>query len=305
MVQICSSSYSLGTQKIDIKNYLEEIGRPQEVLKRTGFDFVHHLSHEETIEDLVNDAFNNLNCSHKDDFDTLIYVTQTANHEIPGPSTIFLKNLNSERNILNYDLSDGCTGFLQALELASILISSGKSKKIVIICADQYSRLYTKKSTHLYPIFSDSASVTCVEKNSTYSLNFKTFNRFSDYEQLCTSDKSEVVEEKLKMNGLGLLYYIKNFVSQEVKKECNSSSLTCNDTNFISHQASRIAVETLNEESGINNLIFNTPQLGNLTSSSIPQQLKDNKLELEKNNRSFFITFGIGLKTKLALYEKK
>ena len=32
---------------------------------------------------------------------------------------------------------------------------------------------------------------------------------------------------------------------------------------------------------------------------------KDYKLELEKKPRSYFITFGIGLKTKLALYEKK
>ena len=305
MLQICSSNYSLGKQKIDVKKYLEEIGRPQEVLKRTGFDFVNHLARQETIEDLVNDAFNNLNCSHKDDFDTLIYVTQTANHEIPGPSIMFLKKLNPERHISNYDLSDGCTGFLQALELANMLITSGKSNKVVIICADQYSRLYTKKSTHLYPIFSDSASVTCVERNSAYLVNFKTFNRFSDYELLCTSGKSEVGEEKLKMNGLGLLYYIKNFVSQEVIKERNLLSLTSDNTNFVSHQASRIAVETLSAETGINNLNFNTPLLGNLTSSSIPQQLKDNKLELEKIPRSYFITFGIGLKTKLALYERK
>jgi 3-oxoacyl-[acyl-carrier-protein] synthase III len=106
------------------------------------------------------------------------------------------------------------------------------------------------------------------------------------------------------MDGLGLLHYIKNYVSQEVINDCHSYSLTNTNTRFFSHQASKIAVDTLSAATGISQLKFNTPLLGNLTSSSIPQQLYDFKSELDNNDKSYFITFGVGLKTKLALYEK-
>ena len=303
MIKICSSSYVLGKEKLDARQYLRSVGRPEDAILRTGFENLFHLGEGENIEDLASSALASLKCEHVKKIDTLIYVTQTAESRIPGPSVKLLEKLESTNKIRNYDLSDGCTGFVEALELANLLVMQGVSEFVAIVCSEHYSKLYTKSSTHIYPLFSDVSSATCVHLDPEKNWWFSTTNNFSDYKQLYCEKSSD--GNDLKMNGLGLIYYIKNVVGPEVKKFINKLQLEQEPKNIFCHQASKIAVETLQESTNLSEVKFSAEKFGNLTSSSIPQQISISRNDIKQAESGLFIAFGIGLKTKLAYYATK
>ena len=103
MIKICSSSYVLGKEKLNARQYLRSVGRPEDAILRTGFENLFHLGEGENIEDLAFSALASLKCDHVKKIDTLIYVTQTAESRIPGPSVKLLEKLESTNKIRNYD----------------------------------------------------------------------------------------------------------------------------------------------------------------------------------------------------------
>ena len=303
MIKICSSSYVLGKEKFSAREYFKTVGRPEEAILRTGFEYFFHLGETESIEDLALKALSTLECEHVKKIDTLIYVTQTADSRIPGPSVKLLEKWNSSSMIRNYDLSDGCTGFIEALELANLLVTQGISEFVAIVCSEQYSKFYSSTSTHIYPLFSDLSSATCVHLDPKKNWSFSTINNFCDYRQLYL--EKSVDGNELKMNGLGLIHYIKSVVGPEVKKFLNELQLEQEPKHILCHQASRIAIETLQDSTNLSNIKFTAEMFGNLTSSSIPQQISISKSDIQKEESGLFISFGIGLKTKLAYYATK
>ena len=57
----------------------------------------------------------------KENIDNLIFVTETNNFNFTGNSFLFASLINLKSNIKLYDLNSGCTGFVDALDLANSL----------------------------------------------------------------------------------------------------------------------------------------------------------------------------------------
>ena len=73
-----------------------------------------------------------------DTIDALIVATSTADYKYPSTASIVLGKLGL-KNAFAFDLWAACCGFLYALDQASMMIQSGRKKKIIVIGADKMS----------------------------------------------------------------------------------------------------------------------------------------------------------------------
>lgn len=69
----------------------------------------------------------------------------------------------------------GCSGYIYGLSVANAMMQNKTLKKVLLICADTYSKYIDKKNKNKY-LFSDVALVTIIEKSTTKKFNNFFFN---------------------------------------------------------------------------------------------------------------------------------
>jgi len=283
---------SLGEKKINLKKkYNKEFSLKlyKKTINKTGPKNIFYAKENTFSLDLALTAYKNFLRKNKN-FDTknvknLVFVTETNNYNFPGNSFLFASKLNFDPKTKLFDLNAGCTGFVDALDLAYKL--NGNS---LIICAETYSKHIKKFDRSTSPLFSDGGSVFYLNKKYVKLVNtFKYFKKNS-YNHLCS------VEKNLFMDGKKVF----DFVNQDVisllipiLKRNNSIKILFN------HQASLTVQNLIKNKLHNFNLIIpsNIKKIGNTVSSSIPhlmnEYLKKNKIK--KNSKILLCGFGVGL----------
>ena len=74
----------------------------------------------------------------KNKIDGIIYITQSPEYFLPSGSCILQEKLGLSQNVLTFDVSQGCSGYIYGLCLAYSLINSSIANNILLICSDTY-----------------------------------------------------------------------------------------------------------------------------------------------------------------------
>ena len=180
MVTIISSHYELGQKKESLKElcHLNKDWDYERLLLKTGIKFRHILGDNETPESLSIKA--GRKCIEKSinkDIDGIIYVTQSPSLPLPTRACHLQDKLGIKKNSLAFDINQGCSGFVYALSTATALIKNDNASRILIICADHYSKYISKQDRTSRPIFSDAAAAIIIERSSSTKIGpfvFKT-----------------------------------------------------------------------------------------------------------------------------------
>jgi 3-oxoacyl-[acyl-carrier-protein] synthase-3 len=72
------------------------------------------------------------------DIDAVIFATMTPDHVLPGNGPLLQAALGL-RNIPTFDIRQQCSGFLYGLELADVLIQSGRYRHVLLVGAEVHS----------------------------------------------------------------------------------------------------------------------------------------------------------------------
>ena len=230
--------------------------------------------------------------------DGIIFVTQTPRYLLPSCACILQDKLNLSKNIFAVDINMGCSGYIYGLSVAKSLIESNVLKKILLVCADTYSKYIDKNNNSKY-LFSDAASVTLIsksEKNKFGNFLFKTDG--SKYEKIIIR-KNKEGKQAFEMDGASVytftLLEIPKIIERYLKKEKRSIKEM---KKIFFHQASGIILDTLDRKINKKKIVYkNIKNIGNTTSSSIPISIKDalNKKIIKKNDEILLCGFGVGL----------
>ena len=293
---------SLGERKIDIKKQYEKefsLKLFKRTINKTGPRRLYHANKSTTTLDLALSAYKNFIKKNKK-FDTsqiynLIFITETNNYCFPGNSFLFASKINLRSKIRLYDLNLGCTGFVEALDLAHKL--NGNS---LIICAETYSKHIKKFDRSTSSLFSDGGSIFYYNKKEIKILNSFRFFRKNSYDDLSSK------QNNLYMDGKKVF----DFVNSEVVILLKSILKKNKKINLVFiHQAS-LTVENLikNKLKEFKITIpSNIKKIGNTVSSSIPhlinEYLKNNKIK--KNSEILLCGFGVGLSVSASILKIK
>ena len=233
----------------------------------------------------------------------LILVTQTPdNHGIPHVSALLHAELGLDEKCVVFDLGLGCSGYVQALQIAkSIMVENGILEGL-IVTSDQYSDRLNPKDKNTSLLFGDAATATLLGTNGDRMVpcNFDTGINSSLALGLNHSGNY------LSMNGRAVYEFALNNIPPSIQRVLKSSSLQIESVDcFIVHQGSLFIVKQLEGRLGLkeaDKIPFFASDVGNAISSSIP--LGINALDISSMETVILSGFGVGLSWSTCLLKK-
>ena len=305
----------------DMSKTLERSGvksRPVAIPGTTALDLAYEAA---------NKLLNQLKCPSSE-IDALIFCTQTPDYVLPPNSSLLHGRLNLASDVMAFDISHACSGFIYGLGIARSLVASGTAKKVLLITADTYSKLIHPADRSIRPLFGDGAAATIVSSDNLVmtikDMSFGTAGNKADrfiveaggaknkltVDENITPDRSGRIHSSnhISMDGLGLLSYFNNVVPESVLEILKKNNKSISDISlFVFHQASRLALEGIARSLKIpdEKMIIDMEETGNLVSSSIPVLLS-RLLKSDAFTRGEPVVlcgFGVGLSWGTALVE--
>ena len=155
-----------------------------------------------------------------------------------------------KKNIISFDVNQGCSGFIYGLFLAQQILEKKDLKNVLIICSDTYTKNIKKNNKSCITIFSDGASATLIKNNNEKSSNFVFYTDGSGSEDLKLNFSGNQYKKNHKpelfMDGRKILSFTMNYVPNIVMQTLRNNKLTLKNLKYvIFHQASKIVIENL------------------------------------------------------------
>ena len=128
-IKIIRTGSYLPKEKVTDKELEEKLNLEKGYIKkRTGIETRYYVK-DETIEEMAKEAV--LDLIKKEDIkdiDLIITATTTTNNLMPGISNYIQEELEIE-NAITLDILAGCSGYINAFDIARLYISGGIAKK--------------------------------------------------------------------------------------------------------------------------------------------------------------------------------
>ncbi len=142
---------------------------PEKLAERTGIRTRHVAADDECASDMAVQAAERLFARSDwspDDFDFLLFCTQTPDYLTPTTACLVQERLGLARSAGALDINLGCSGFVYGLGLAKGLIETGQAQRLLLVTADTYSKLINPEDKSVRALFGDAAAVTVVSASA-------------------------------------------------------------------------------------------------------------------------------------------
>ena len=206
------------------------------------------------------------------------------------------------------DINGACAGFVYALDLAEAYIASGKMKKILIVSAEELTRLCDWSDRASCVLFGDGAGAVVVGEGE--GLLAARLTTQANTEVLCAYPvpgnnpfrTQKHPFEPLHMMGQEVYKFAVTASADDLLKVSEQAGISLDQIDyFILHQANRRIVEAVRRRLNAEEERFphNIERTGNTSSASIPILLDElNRAGMLKNGQLIALSaFGAGLST--------
>ena len=294
-IGIKSISKYIPKNKIDNQAQAEKLGASSEfILNKIGnIHLSRKLPNEETT-DIAQKAVEKLFGKYKKlrkKIKCLIVITQNPDGQgLPHSSAILHQKLGLLEDCAVFDISLGCSGFVQGVSIAKGFMETQGFSDGLLVTADPYSKIINLDDRDTALLFGDGATATWLGEKPLWSVVSNDFGIISSKNQaLCVEDG------KLKMHGREVFNFAATNVPSSIKRVLAKAKLNMDDIDQVFlHQGSRFIVESIAKRIGAQNKTpFAAMNYGNTVSSSIPIMLAD--LDHSKVKLILLSGFGVGL----------
>ena len=281
------------------------------IVTRTGIKERRISERSEQTSDLAYKAVIDLQNKYgKDikDVDFIIVCTLTPDFKTPSVSSYLQYKLGIE-NAGAIDINAACAGFTYGLYLANSLITASINKKILVIGAENLSKItdYTDRSTCI--LFGDGAGAFLIEKDEDNPSFISVVNGSNGAKgkNLYASNISNRLDGELintngliEQNGREVYKWAVSTLPKKINELAESCNLKLSDIDWlIPHSANLRMLESICERVAFpkERLITSIRNMGNTSSASIPLSvnLAVQDKRLVKNQKVMLFGFGGGL----------
>ena len=285
------------------------------IVERTGIRERRFATKEQALTDIAEPAATAALADagvEASSIDLIVVATVTPDMMFPTSSALLADSLGMP-NAAAYDLLAGCTGFMYALAQAYGMVSSGLSKRALVIGGDVLSKIldWTDRSTLV--LFGDGAGAVVVEPVEQGGfLGFELGADGGGGENLWLpgsgSRHFEDADKLVKMNGREVFKFATRVLVSSAEKVLAECGLTVADIDvYVPHQANKRIIDYAAGKLGIpeEKVVVNVDRYGNTSSGSIPLALADAAADgrLREGELVLMTGMGAGLTWGSALIE--
>ena len=277
------------------------------IKKRTGIETRYYLKSVQDEIDMAKKLVGNMIKDEEKDIDLIITATTTPTYMMPGLSNIIQKELGI-KTCIAFDILAGCSGFINAIDIAKKYMESSKTKKALIVGIEQLSKYVDKNDIGTSIILSDGAGAILIEgtaEEKKYCSKIET--TIDEKEILKTYVKDGIF--KLEMDGKEVYKYAVTETVKNLEELLQKSNETLENIKYIvPHQSNLKIIKSIANRLGtdiIDKMYINIDKIGNTFCASIPIALDEmiKKRLLQTGDKVILLGYGGGLNTASILIE--
>ena len=284
------------------------------ITERTGIKERLVISSEK-LEDLAviaaNKALEDANLTAKD-IDFIICSNVVNEYVTPALSCIIQGKIGATCPTL--DINAACAGFIFAMDMAEDKIRCKKAKNILIVCAEEPSRMVSWQNRSTCVLFGDGAGAAVVSEGDELKAIRLTTSSLTDvlYYQRSLEPTPYISKEEnyepLVMRGREVFKHAVTNSCRDIRKLLNETGLEAQDIKYyVLHQANRRIIDSIRNFLGVDEerVPHNVERYGNISSAALPALLDELNREgkLEKGDKLVFSAFGAGFTTGACVIE--
>lgn len=290
--------------------------------KRTGIKERRIASADEAASDLgVNAALVAIERAgiEKKDIDLIICATLSPDYLCMPSTACVIAGKLGIHNVMAFDISAACSGFVYMLSLAKAFIESGAKKNILLIGAEKISSIidYTDRGTCI--LFGDGAGAAVIgateDKNlSILDVHASSDGRYADYlitpgggsKFPCSQETLDNRLNYIKMQGNDVYKIAVKTLTNDVIDILAHNKIDATEVDhFIPHQANFRIIEAVRSKLNfpIEKTVLTIAKYGNTSAASIPMAMNDAYEEgrIKQGDLMLLDTFGGGFTWASAL----
>jgi 3-oxoacyl-[acyl-carrier-protein] synthase-3 len=245
------------------------------------------------------------------DIDFIVVGTTTPDMLFPSTACLLQAKIGAT-NAWGYDLFAACSGFTYALTTAAQFVTSGASKRALVVGADVMSSIidYTDRATCV--IFGDGAGAAVIEASDDPDVGIIDFENYVDGNggpALCMPAGGslrpasiETVTQRMhyvKQDGQTVFRFAVRNTEEACRRILTRNKVQPSEIDLlVSHQANRRIIQSAAEklELPLEKVIINIEKFGNTTAATIPLALNDavQNCRLKRGDLVLLVSVGAG-----------
>jgi len=255
----------------------------------------------------------------KEDVDLIICATLSPDYLCMPSTACVIAGKLGINNVMAFDISAACSGFVYMLSMAKAFIESGAKKNILIIGAEKISSVidYTDRGTCI--LFGDGAGAAIIgvteDKNeSIVDVHASADGRYGDYlitpgcgsKNPCSQETLDNRLNYIKMQGNDVYKIAVKTLTNDVIEILETNAILASEVDhFIPHQANYRIIEAVRSKLNfpVEKTVLTVAKYGNTSAASIPMAMNDAYEEgrIKKGDLMLLDTFGGGFTWASAL----
>lgn len=281
-------------QKVVENSEIEKLlGVNDWVFERTGIKR-RHIANESAVEMAVKALREAFECAHSYEFEYLIVASNTPDTLIPGMSGQIQKVFG--RRIGGIDIQAGCSGFIQAMEIADSMIRSGSFSKIAIVGTEKLSRIIDFKDRSVGPLFGDGAGALIIGRSSEPGI-------IASYSRIQGEGYESIIQNyghNLEMDGKAVFRFAIDAIIEAIDEVLKRANMRLEDIDlFVPHQSNFRIISKVAERLRLpmEKFQISIAEHANTAAASVPLAIKDaiNSGRIKESNVVLTVGYGAGL----------
>ena len=246
------------------------------------------------------------------DIDFLICSNVVNEYVTPALSCIIQGKLGA--TCPTVDINAACAGFIYAMDIADDKIKCKKAKNILIVCAEEPSRMVSWQNRSTCVLFGDGAGAAVVtEGDELKAIRLTTssltevlyYQRHLEPTPYINKDENF---EPLVMKGREVFKHAVSSSCKDIRRLLSQTGLEPNDIKYyVLHQANKRIIDSIRNFLGVDEskVPHNVERYGNISSAALPALLDELNRggKLQKGDKLVFSAFGAGFTTGACVIE--